>query len=118
MRRSARGSAVAECIIALGVITILVSAAMDGVGAQARGSLLAKDALRVRLSASSRLETAPTRPLEPGRRAFDPMAAGLSGEEEVREVAPGLLEVSVRVRAASGARAELVTRVATEGRKP
>jgi hypothetical protein len=64
MSRRSRGSAVLECVIALAVITIVVSAAMDGVKAQARGSLLAKDALRVRLSATSRLESAPTRPLE------------------------------------------------------
>jgi hypothetical protein len=109
---------VTECMIALAVVTVLVTTAMGTLGAQGRGTVLAQDALRVRLAATSRLETAPSRPLAPGRRAFDAGSPGLSGEEEVREVAPGLLEVAVRVRAASGARAEFTGRVATAERKP
>lgn len=118
MRRSERGSIVAESVIALGVVTILVTAAMGGVVAHARAGVLSRDALRVRAAASSRLETAPQRALAPGLRRFDPEPVGLAGEEEVREVSPGLLEVTVRVRAASGVAAEMATRVATEEKKP
>ena len=117
MRRSQRGSMVTECVIALAMVTILVSAAMDGIGLQAKSEVFAKDAMRVRLAASSRLESAPTRALTPGKTAF-PAGDGLAAEEEVREVAPGLLEVAVRVRAASGVHADMATRVATAGRKP
>ena len=109
---------VTECMVALAVVTVLVSAAMGALVAQGRGGLLAKDALRARLAATSRLETAPSRAPAPGRHAFDPGVPGLSGEEEVREVVPGLLEVAVRVRAASGARAEFTGRVATPERRP
>jgi hypothetical protein len=117
-RARSRGASAAECMVALGVLTIVVSAAMDGVAARGQGALLSKDAMRVRLAAASRLESAPTRPLAPGRLAFDAQSPGLSAEEEVREVAPGLLEVDVRVRAASGASTRMTTRVAVEGRKP
>jgi hypothetical protein len=118
MRKNQRGVAVAECAISLCLVTILVTAAMDGIGLQAKSEVFAKDALAVRLAASSRLESASERPPAPGRRAFDAAIPGATGEEDVREVAPGLLEVVVRVRAASGVRTEMTTRVAVEGRKP
>ena len=115
MKASTRGISVLECIVALAILTILATAAMDGVNAHARTTRLAQDSMRARLAASSRLESFPRREIAAGQRSFATGAADLRGDEEVVEVSPGLFEVRVRVRATSGARASLATRIAAEG---
>ncbi len=114
MRASARGISVLECIVALAILTILATAAMDGGNAHARTTRLAQDAARARLAASSRLESFPRREIAAGQRPFDAGAADLRGDEDVVEVSPGLFEVRVRVRATSGAHVSLATRIASE----
>jgi hypothetical protein len=112
VRRPSRGFSALEAVVALAVVTLLTAVVMDGGRAESRAALMAGDALRARLAASSRLETVSPDEWRPGSRPFETRRPGLTGHEEVREVSPGLLEVRVLVRAASGARVELVTRVA------
>jgi hypothetical protein len=113
-RRESGTALVAGVLAAAAALTVLPVVAHE-IGRQRSAFGASLDRQRASAVATSRLErlTAPDETLAVGTRAFDTETPGLEGEERVLAVAPGLLDVSVRVWAAN-AEVRRATRVATE----
>jgi len=112
-----RGFTVTEIVISLGVVVILLTAALGGERAQRQAVANAYARLEASRAASSRLEALydPHAPLAAGASTFDPRVPGALGTQRVRLVEPGLYEVEVEVvRPDDDVRVVLTTRIARE----
>lgn len=95
-----RGFALAEVLFATAIAGTFIGAVAIAGGAHLAFIAASFDETVARRAAAARLEEAIARPerLAPGARGFAVDALpGARGEEEVREVEPGLLAVLVRV---------------------
>lgn len=104
-----KGISVLELVIALAVITVIVTSVMVGERAQLAGVTRSFDRLAASRAAAARLEELADAPLEPGRTTFDVGVPGCLGSQTVREVTPGLFEVRVRVERDNGGGATSLT---------
>ena len=112
-----RGTTVLEVVIALSVVTILVTAALGGQLAQQQAVAHAYSELEASRAASSRLDTlsANEAPLKTGSSPFEPAMRGAVGTQRVRRIEPGLFDVEVEVvHPDDHVRAVLTTRIARE----
>jgi len=107
-----------EVVVAMAVITILVTGVLVGEGAQLRAVKQSYDELAASRAAAGRLEelTAPGRPLREGSAEFDPGIPGHYGFQGVRRVTPGLWEVRVAVGRGERDEVRLTTLVARRRR--
>lgn len=104
-----KGISVLELVIALAVITVIVTSVMVGERSQLAGVTRSFDRLAASRAAAARLEELAAAPLEPGRTMFDVDLPGHLGLQTVREVTPGLFEVRVRVERENGGGATSLT---------
>ncbi len=112
-----RGFTVVELMVALSIITIVLTAALGGEEAQRRTIASAYGGLEAHLAASSRLERLqrPDAWLQLGRHDVDLGLPGHRGRETVTPIAPGLFDVTVIVTSQRGETlARLTTRIARE----
>jgi hypothetical protein len=97
-----KGLTVLELVIALAVLTVIVTSVMVGERSQLAGVTRSFDELAASRAAAARLEELAEAPLAPGRTTFDVALPGCLGLQTVRELTPGLYEVSVRIERAKG----------------
>ena len=118
MVRDERGQTMIEVLAAMAVITILCGAALSGGRAHFTEIGRAYDDLTLTEVAASRLEvlTDSGTQLEPGKRSFE-VPAGIAATETIREVRPGLYEITVRVTGKMAAPVTLVTLANREVRR-
>lgn len=104
-------------MIALSIITIVLTAVLGGEDAQRQTIAKALDDLQAQLAATSRLEVLQDvkHELKLGAHDIDLGLPGLRGRETVTQLADGLYEVRVEVTTQRGERrADLTTRFARE----
>jgi hypothetical protein len=107
-----RGLTVLEVVVALAVLTIIVTSVMVGERSQLAGVVHSFDELAASRAAAGRLEELAGAPLVVGETTFDVDAQALPGcvgVQRIREVTPGLFEVSVRIERARAERAVQLT---------
>ena len=97
-----KGLTVLELVIALAVLTVIVTSVMVGERGQLAGVTRSFDELAASRAAAARLEELATSPLAPGQTMFDVALPGCLGLQTVREVTPGLFEVHIRVEREKG----------------
>ena len=97
-----RGLTVLELVIALAVVTVIVTSVMVGERSQLAGVTRSFDELAASRAAATRLEELAEAPLAPGQTTFDVSVPGCLGLQTVRELTPGLYEVTVRVERDNG----------------
>jgi len=110
-----RGLTILELVIALAVITVIVTSVMVGERSQLAGVTRSFDELAASRAAATRLEELAEAPLTPGRTTFDLALPGCLGLQTVRELTPGLYEVSVRIERAKGGGATSLTTLMVRG---
>ena len=112
-----RGFTVIEVMIALSIVTVLLTAALGGVRAHQIAVAREWSRLEASRAASSRLEVlgGTTHELRSGEAPFETTMKGARGTERIRLLEPGLYEVRVEVRhPADGVNVVLTTLVAKE----
>lgn len=113
--RGEKGLTVLELVVALAVLTVIVTSVMVGERGQLASVTRSFDELAASRAAAARLEDLADAPLEPGRTTFDVALPDCLGVQTVREVTPGLFEVRVRVeRRKGGGGTTLTTLMARE----
>lgn len=112
-----RGFTVTEIVVSLGIVVILLTAALGGERAQRQAVASSYARLEASRAASSRLEELgdPGARLATGASSFTPLMRGALGTQRVRAVEPGLYEVEVEVvHPGEDVRVVLTTRIARE----
>jgi hypothetical protein len=104
-----KGLTVLELVVALAVITVIVTSVMVGERSQLAGVTRSFDRLAASRAAATRLEELADARLEPGQTMFDVNVPGCLGLQTVREVTPGLFEVHVRIEREKGGGATSLT---------
>ncbi|MHC4819775.1 MAG: hypothetical protein ACYTF8_17145 [Planctomycetota bacterium] len=97
-----KGLTVLELVIALAVLTVIVTSVMVGERGQLAGVTRSFDELAASRAAAARIEELAAASLEPGQTMFDVSVPGCLGLQTIREVTPGLFEVHIRVERDKG----------------
>ena len=115
--RSQRGYTFAETMIAAAVLAILGSVLYLGQDRERDVIGASFDRLRAETWAESELETCRAQPetLKVGRAKLVDLPPGFDGTRTVRETAPGLLEVQVRIAAPALPRPYILTTRIAQG---